>query len=323
MLQKFFDNFADEYKNKKVLVYGAGIVSYNIFLRYNLSNINIIGVIDKKFNNINNMKFFDLPTYPANEIDNIEYDILLIMLKNPECISETINSAKAKGRIVIPIVEEHIKFDKYNKIILVENGKEKLISEKELPAGFKISYTNKCRNNILKIELPHNFSNVVVQFTNVTDCSFEIGSTIHMLGSLFINFGEASNMHVKIGRNLSSCSTTILTNQIGSRIEIGDDCMFASDVKIVGADGHTIYDINTGKTINAQSSVCKIGNHVWLGEQCRIMKNANIPDNSIVGANAIVTKSFSEPNIILAGNPAKIIKHNVGWKRDVITSLEE
>ena len=51
------------------------------------------------------------------------------------------------------------------------------------------------------------------------------------------------------------------------------------------------------------------------------MKKVEIQDGSVVGANSVVTKKFNEPNIIIAGNPAKIIRRNILWKRDIVTTL--
>ena len=36
--------------------------------------------------------------------------------------------------------------------------------------------------------------------------------------------------------------------------------------------------------------------------------NEKIADNVIIGANTVVTKSFDKEGVIIAGNPAKIIK---------------
>lgn len=62
-----------------------------------------------------------------------------------------------------------------------------------------------------------------------------------------------------------------------------------------------------------------------LGKACmgrendvKIGKNTKIPDNSIVGWGSIVTKVFNEPNIILAGIPAKIVKRGINWDRRCI-----
>ena len=43
-----------------------------------------------------------------------------------------------------------------------------------------------------------------------------------------------------------------------------------------------------------------------------------IADNSIVGWGSIVTKEFNEPNVIIAGIPAKIVKRGINWDRRCI-----
>ena len=43
------------------------------------------------------------------------------------------------------------------------------------------------------------------------------------------------------------------------------------------------------------------------------LRYAKIPDNSIVAHSAIVTKPFEERNVVIAGNPAKIVKRGINW----------
>ena len=51
----------------------------------------------------------------------------------------------------------------------------------------------------------------------------------------------------------------------------------------------------------------KISENVWLGENVAILPGITIGKNSIIGANAVVSKDIPE-NCIAVGNPAKIIK---------------
>ena len=44
---------------------------------------------------------------------------------------------------------------------------------------------------------------------------------------------------------------------------------------------------------------------IYLGAGSKLLIGVNLADNIIVGANAVVTKSFNEPNIVLAGIPAR------------------
>lgn len=50
--------------------------------------------------------------------------------------------------------------------------------------------------------------------------------------------------------------------------------------------------------------------NVWIGEYARICKGVTIGRNSIVAANAVVTKNVPD-NCIVAGNPARIVKTNI------------
>ena len=70
-------------------------------------------------------------------------------------------------------------------------------------------------------------------------------------------------------------------------------------------------------TINFAKSI-EIGKHVWIGKDSKIGKNVKIADNSIVGWGSIVTKEFNEPNVIIAGIPAKIVKRGINWDRRCI-----
>lgn len=45
----------------------------------------------------------------------------------------------------------------------------------------------------------------------------------------------------------------------------------------------------------------------------KILIGVHIGNHTIVGANAVVTKSFDEENVVLAGVPARIISHK-GFK---------
>jgi serine O-acetyltransferase len=51
----------------------------------------------------------------------------------------------------------------------------------------------------------------------------------------------------------------------------------------------------------------RIGDNVYLGPGCKIYGPVTIGDNCVVGANAVVTKSFPEPGLTIAGIPAKVI----------------
>ena len=52
----------------------------------------------------------------------------------------------------------------------------------------------------------------------------------------------------------------------------------------------------------------KIGNNVDIGFGAILIGDIEIADDIIIGANALVNKSFLEKGVTIAGVPAKIIK---------------
>ena len=52
----------------------------------------------------------------------------------------------------------------------------------------------------------------------------------------------------------------------------------------------------------------RLGEKCWLGMNSMILPGVILGNNTIVGAGAIVTKSFPEGHCIIAGNPARLIR---------------
>lgn len=57
-----------------------------------------------------------------------------------------------------------------------------------------------------------------------------------------------------------------------------------------------------------------IGNNVYIGNCAIIMPGVTIGNNVIIGAGSVVTKSFTD-NVVIAGNPAKIIGKFEDYKK--------
>jgi serine O-acetyltransferase len=54
----------------------------------------------------------------------------------------------------------------------------------------------------------------------------------------------------------------------------------------------------------------RIGDNVYIGPGAKLYGPIRIGDNCVIGANAVVTKSFEEPGLTIAGVPAKVIAKN-------------
>ena len=97
-------------------------------------------------------------------------------------------------------------------------------------------------------------------------------------------------------------------------VRIGDNVLIASKVFITDLEhGSYIGDENDSQPSSIvnyrplSSKPVVIGNNVWIGELCSVLPGVTIGENSIIGANSVVTKSIPA-NSIAVGNPAKVIK---------------
>lgn len=118
----------------------------------------------------------------------------------------------------------------------------------------------------------------------------------------------AEGAFLKIGkRGFINVNSTFI---ISHGAEIGDNCSISWGCQFLDDDFHEIYYENK-KSVDPQ---IHIGNNVWIGCNANIYKGTKIPDGCVVAANSVVRGVFSEPNTLIAGNPAKVIKHNINWK---------
>lgn len=61
-----------------------------------------------------------------------------------------------------------------------------------------------------------------------------------------------------------------------------------------------------------------IGSDVWLGSQCMIMAGVHIGHGAVVAARAVVSRDVP-PYAIVAGNPARVVKHR--FDKDTVEAL--
>lgn len=109
---------------------------------------------------------------------------------------------------------------------------------------------------------------------------------------------------MKIGNNTHFFSTV----KIGEPylVTIGSNSTVAGNVCLL------THDASIGTQVNRErySDLCgriSIGNNCFIGYGSIIMYGVHIPDNVIVAAGSVVTKSINESGIIVGGNPARVI----------------
>lgn len=125
----------------------------------------------------------------------------------------------------------------------------------------------------------------------------EIGKNVN------IETGAIFNPNIKIGDN----SSIGVRCELVGNVEIGKNVMMGPEV-IFYTQNHQFRDKN--KTIMEQGYEKEekiiVEDDVWIGRRVIILPGVTIKKGTVIGAGAIVTKTFPEYSII-AGNPAKVI----------------
>ena len=90
---------------------------------------------------------------------------------------------------------------------------------------------------------------------------------------------------------------------IDGNISIGKGSWIAPNVGIIT----TNHDINDLLKHQPGCDVV-IGKNCWIGMNAVVLPGVTLGDHTVVGAGAVVTKSFPDGNCVLGGVPAKVIK---------------
>lgn len=158
-----------------------------------------------------------------------------------------------------------------------------------------------------------NWGSGIIGMTNKNQV--KLGKNVRLSGWLTMLYGGK----ITVGDYTLIGAKTVV--QAFERVEIGAYTMISPDVWIQDNNSHSIYaqdrlidilgsaDFNKVgiDNTNVVTKPIKIGDHVWIGRRSVILKGVSIGDRAIVAAGAVVTKDVP-PDVIVAGNPAKVVK---------------
>jgi acetyltransferase-like isoleucine patch superfamily enzyme len=132
------------------------------------------------------------------------------------------------------------------------------------------------------------------------------------------SFSLGENAHVTVG------DFTLLNGALvmcEDKIDIGSHCLISWNVGIADSDFHPLnpaqriidshalapFFENRPPRPKLKTAPVKICDNVWIGMNAVILKGVTIGQNSVVAAGSVVTKSVA-PNVVVAGNPAVVVK---------------
>jgi acetyltransferase-like isoleucine patch superfamily enzyme len=88
-------------------------------------------------------------------------------------------------------------------------------------------------------------------------------------------------------------------------VTIGDDTLFGPNVVIISSN-HDESDLRR----SAEGPPVRIGRECWIGANAVLLPGVELGDGVIVGAGAVVTRSF-EAGAVIAGVPARRIRDRI------------
>lgn len=133
-----------------------------------------------------------------------------------------------------------------------------------------------------------------------------------------VSIGRGCSISVKknavlnLGQNFMITGKSSIICQKG--ISFGNDCLLSWDIIIMDSDFHKVIDCNDQDVIN-DSAFISIGNHVWIGCRCLILKGVSIADNCVIAANSTISKSFENEHCVIGGcgKSQMVLKNNINW----------
>lgn len=114
---------------------------------------------------------------------------------------------------------------------------------------------------------------------------------------------HSSEAKITIGNNCGMSGVVIGAKE---SITIGNQAVIGANVLITDFDWHALDAAARNRGESSGSRPVTISDNVFIGTCAIILKGVHIGENSVIGANSVVTTSIPA-NVIAAGNPCKIV----------------
>lgn len=105
-----------------------------------------------------------------------------------------------------------------------------------------------------------------------------------------------------IGENVRAFSP--ISSSEAYLIKVGNNVTISTGVKFCTHDNSVIKIFEDATDLVGPIT---IGDYSFIGMNTILMGGVTLPEQSIVGAGSVVTKSFTQKGCVIAGNPARII----------------
>ena len=141
---------------------------------------------------------------------------------------------------------------------------------------------------------------------------WQVSGTVSFGGKASIGHGSKlsvrGDLKLGAGFNMTAESTIVCAKEI----TFGDDCLLSWDVLVMDTDEHPLYN-KDNERINPDKPIV-VGNHVWIGCKCILLKGAEVPNDTVLAAGTLLKSAFAGENQVIGGNPPSILKREVHWE---------
>ena len=167
---------------------------------------------------------------------------------------------------------------------------------------------------------------------------WQVSGTVSFGGKASIGHGSKlsvrGDLKLGAGFNMTAESTIVCAKEI----TFGDDCLMAWDVLVMDTDEHPLFNRREttrretrdsgpvprpevpcpvsnemeNERINPDKPII-VGNHVWIGCKCVLLKGAEVPNDTVLAAGTLLKSAFAGEQQVIGGNPPSILKRDVHW----------
>ena len=169
---------------------------------------------------------------------------------------------------------------------------------------------------------------------------WQVSGTVSFVGKASIGHGSKISVrgHLSFGAdfNMTAESTIVCAKEI----RFGRDCLLSWDILVMDTDEHPIFNYGQetkglktrdsgsaprpqvpcpesnhveNERLNPDKPIL-VGDHVWVGCKCVLLKGTQVPNNTVVAAGTLLTSSFSGEHQVIGGNPPAVLKHDIRWE---------